>query len=198
MAEPHLDVATDESDSNDRQEHLLLILKSIHEREVNSYVPGQGTALDTVNAIRRKQEVSPIEEWATVEIEATIFNLSHLFDALEVRGDVAGDNCEKLSRRGEALHQDLIDGLQNRGRFKADTRQYLTNQFGSACSLISRSTTPEYCAANHFEEVHQITDIQDRIADLFESGNGVTRCECCGETMPAGMFDKCSACSDNQ
>lgn len=161
---------------------LLAILETIEERETGSYVPGQGTALDTVNAIRRTADLRPVAEWTIPEIEATLYNLGHLFDALEVRTDDPGPNCKQLSRLAEALHQDLIDELQEREHFDDDTRQYLTHQFGSVCSKIEYANTPGYCAGNHFEEIHRITDISDRITALFDDSGDAPN-----DTEPTGQ-----------
>lgn len=189
----------DEADEAATTDRLLRVLRTVHRRDQHTHTFHQGAALNRVLAVRRKIDARPLSEWKVVEIEGQLYDLSRLFESFEVRGggSVPG-NCKRLAREAEAIHQDLIEELRERDRYSADWRQHLTNQFGSVCDRLEYGDKLDYGASNHFEAVEEATDISDRIADIFEDGDGVRECAAqrCSQLITVGPWDKCADCDE--
>lgn len=174
-AELHEEIMSELHDTTDSTDskRLVSLLERVHDRETDEYTPGQGTALDTVSATCRKAEARPISKWKTNEIEAHLYDLGHLFDEMEIRCETPGRNCKDLAKKADALHQDLIEELQERGHFNPDDRQRLTNVFGSICQQIQYARDTGYCAATYLEIIDDMTGVSDRIEHLFSDNVSV-------------------------
>jgi hypothetical protein len=159
------DESSETNGSGDDRERESLVVDRIQAREDSTHTPGQGTAIDRVNAARRKADAFPIEEWPTQLIELHLFDLGHIAATMETRGEVAGHNCEKFARKGEALHQDFIAELQAREHWSRDDRQYLTNMWGNVCGQVRDAQTPGYTGKSCYFDVLRDLVAVDPLAD---------------------------------